>query len=147
MASGEIEHKELPDELLHEPKGAQTATAGTLYVADGQGAGEFKKVPVSSLDITVPSVADLSVEEVPNLVKIYGDGLSQVADGRLTDILAIEGVPQEVTNKINENAVEFYALYLDLVLVNTAIKKELGKLADKVDDIVAALKSMGLLND
>lgn len=53
----DVEHSQLPDELLHEPKGASTAAAGTVYVADGAGSGAFAKLPTTSLDITLETVA------------------------------------------------------------------------------------------
>lgn len=52
----DVEHSQLPDELLHEPKGASTAAAGTVYVADGAGSGSFTKLPTTSLDMTLVSV-------------------------------------------------------------------------------------------
>ena len=52
----DVEHSQLPDELLHEPKGASTAAAGTVYVADGAGSGSFLKVPTTSLDMTLVSI-------------------------------------------------------------------------------------------
>ncbi len=57
----DVEHSQLPDELLHEPKGASTAAAGTVYVADGAGSGSFTKLPVNSLDMTVESVTLIPV--------------------------------------------------------------------------------------
>ena len=36
-----IEHKEIPDGKRHEPKGASTASAGTVYVSDGAGSGSW----------------------------------------------------------------------------------------------------------
>lgn len=56
----DVEHSQLPDELLHEPKGASTAAAGTVYVADGAGSGSFSKLPTTSLDITLESVSTIS---------------------------------------------------------------------------------------
>lgn len=56
----DIEHSQLPDELLHEPKGASTAAAGTVYVADGNGAGSFAKLPTSSLDMTLTAVSTIT---------------------------------------------------------------------------------------
>lgn len=57
----DVEHSQLPDELLHEPKGASTAAAGTVYVADGAGSGSFSKLPTTSLDIALVSVAPIAV--------------------------------------------------------------------------------------
>lgn len=56
----DVEHSQLPDELLHEPKGASTAAAGTVYVADGAGSGSFSKLPTTSLDMTLVSVAPIT---------------------------------------------------------------------------------------
>ena len=52
----DVEHSQLPDELLHEPKGASTAAAGTVYVADGAGSGSFTKLPTTSINMTLESV-------------------------------------------------------------------------------------------
>lgn len=38
-----VEHKTLSDPELHEPKGASTAAAHTIYVADGVGSGSFQE--------------------------------------------------------------------------------------------------------
>lgn len=54
-----VEHSQLPDELLHEPKGASTATAGTVYVADGNGSGSFQKLPITSLNMTREAISVL----------------------------------------------------------------------------------------
>jgi hypothetical protein len=56
----DVEHSQLPDELLHEPKGASTAAAGTVYVADGAGSGSFSKLPTTSLDMTLTAVSLIS---------------------------------------------------------------------------------------
>ena len=66
----DIEHSQLPDELLHEPKGASTAAAGTVYVADGAGSGSFEKLPTTSLDITLESVSLLADAELPVELKL-----------------------------------------------------------------------------
>lgn len=43
-------HDSLTDPDLHEPKGASTASANTIYVANGSGSGTWKKPGVSALD-------------------------------------------------------------------------------------------------
>ena len=53
----DVEHSQLPDELLHEPKGARTAAAGTVYVADGAGSGTFQKLPTSSNSTSFSSLS------------------------------------------------------------------------------------------
>jgi len=41
------EHKDLPDNQLHEPKGVAAASINTAYVANGAGSGTWKKIGVS----------------------------------------------------------------------------------------------------
>ncbi len=36
-----IQHRDIPDSQRHEPKGASTATAGQVWVANGSGGGAF----------------------------------------------------------------------------------------------------------
>lgn len=45
-----IEHADLTDPELHEPKGASSATANKVYVANGSGSGTWKKITTSELD-------------------------------------------------------------------------------------------------
>lgn len=45
-----IQHEDITDPKIHEPKGASTASANTVYVADGAGSGTWKQVPVDALD-------------------------------------------------------------------------------------------------
>lgn len=147
MATGDIEHSELPDALLHEPKGASTAAAGTTYIADGEGSGTFKKVPVESLDITVPTVEDASTGTIDNIITIKGDTLAQVATGSLVDLLSYTEIPQEMTVTINQNTVEIYRLYLNLVNIVNGTKEKINKIDQKLSSVITALKGIGIFND
>lgn len=42
-----IEHKDIPDANLHEPKGVSAATSGKVYVADGAGSGDWEFAKIS----------------------------------------------------------------------------------------------------
>lgn len=44
-----IQHKDIPDAQLHEPKGVAAAAAGYVYVANGTGGGVWKKAGSDSL--------------------------------------------------------------------------------------------------
>ena len=145
MATGDIEHSELPDNLLHEPKGAATAAAGTVYVADGAGKGSFKKLPISSLSITVPSVASASHTTVTGTITLDGSTLSQAADGILSDIPSLSGVPQTLTTKINENAAELLRLYNNQKTINQQVSTSLTNLETKLNQVITALKGIGVL--
>lgn len=40
----EVQHVDIDDPFIHEPKGASAASANTIYVADGSGSGTWKLV-------------------------------------------------------------------------------------------------------
>jgi len=147
MAIGDIQHSELPDNLLHEPKGASTAAAGTLYIADGEGSGAFAKVPVTSLDIAVPSVADLVPTAITSTTTLDGSGLTVAADGTLTDVAASASVPVAYTVTINKNASEVVRLFNNQSQINADIRTAVDNLETKLDAVIDALKGLGLLDD
>jgi hypothetical protein len=44
-----IQHKNIPNADLHEPKGVSLATSNTVYVANGSGSGTWVKTPTQAL--------------------------------------------------------------------------------------------------
>ena len=144
MATGYIEHNELPDELLHEPKGARTAQKDTLYVADGAGSGSFQKLPITSLNITIPEITSAAHTDVDSTVDLDGSTLSQAADGSLTDIPSLVNIPQTLTNKINENAAELLRLYNNQKQINQQVSTSLISLENKLNTVIDALKGIGV---
>ena len=144
MATGYIEHNELPDELLHEPKGASTAVAGTVYVADGAGSGSFQKLPTTSLNITIPEITSAEPIVVDSTVDLDGSTLSQTANGSLTDIPSLVNIPQTLTNKINENAAELLRLYNNQKQINQQVSTSLMNLENKLNTVIDALKGIGV---
>lgn len=147
MFTGDIEHKELPDDLLHEPKGAATASAGFIYVADGTGSGAFKKLPVTSLDIAVPSITDASTSPVDATSSLTGAGLAQPATGVLTDVQAFVGIPQEITTMINKNASELLRVHDNQKTINAQLAQNILTIEAKLNEVIAELKGLGLFND
>lgn len=85
-----IQHKDIPDSELHEPKGVSTAPAGTLYVSDGLGSGSWKRV---------------SVGEIEGLTGVTEEGLFLVTDG-LGGVKAVPNI-QYGTIAITSNNGEF----------------------------------------
>lgn len=147
MAIGDIQHSQLPDNLLHEPKGASTAAAGTTYLADGNGSGAFAKVPVTSLDIAVPSVANLVPTSITSTTTLNDSGLTVAADGVLTDVAASAQVPVAYTVIINKNAAETARIFNNQAQINTNIRTAVSNLETKLNGVIAALKGLGLLDD
>lgn len=147
MAIGDIQHSELPDNLLHEPKGASTASANTAYIADGEGSGSFMKVPVAALDMTIPSVADVEPTTITPTVVVNHSSLSQTPLNFLSDVEAFSGIPQQITQKINYNAAQFAAIYDNQVQINNNIRSAISNLETKLNQLIDSLKGIGLLDD
>lgn len=144
---GSIQHNELPDNLLHEPKGASTAANGTVYIADGAGSGSFSKIPVSSLDIAPTAVEDFTATSIDSNVTLNGASLTQSANGVLTDVPAFVGIPQELTSKVNKNAAELVRLYTSQAAINEQIKLNISQIETKLNEILTALKEVGVVNE
>lgn len=145
--AGEIEHKDLPDSLCHEPKGASTATAGTVYIADGNGAGSFGVLPISSLNMTVQTVSNLTPPTITSPVTMTDGGLSQIATGTLSDVQAHVEVPLDVTTKINMTSAELLRFYSNQYTINNEVSSAISTIVSKLNTVLTALKNEGLLND
>lgn len=52
----DVQHANLPNAELHEPKGVSAASANTIYVANGAGSGTWQKVSTSEIDSTFNNV-------------------------------------------------------------------------------------------
>ena len=59
-----IQHKNIPDNQLHEPKGVASASANTVYMADGLGSGSWM----------APKVSGVDAAEEGAVLKANGDG-------------------------------------------------------------------------
>lgn len=71
-----IEHSTLTDPELHEPKGAASATAGQVYVADGAGSGDWTDQVIA--DYLCLDIADGSAETSYYLVVPNAGTISKI---------------------------------------------------------------------
>lgn len=150
-----IQHKFLPDEYLHEPKGAVTAVAGTVYVADGEASGSFQKVPVSSINFT-PSAqtaltdsitgvtTDGEVSDITSIPEIDGTGLLSTTDGTMIDLQYVSEVPVAFVARLNKNLKELYEATDAGIADVELIKKDIKELTVKLNAVIAALKTIGI---
>lgn len=143
---GDIQHSDLPDSLLHEPKGASTASAGSVYVANGSGSGSFRALAVADINLVTAYIANMTAPEFTTINEIDGSSLAQTADGVLSDVQAFVTVPEEVTNKINKNAKELYLIYDNFKTVISEIETDVTNLTSKVNDILLKLKTAGIVD-
>lgn len=58
-----IEHKDIEDPQLHEPKEIAAANNGEVYVADGALSGNWERLPSSSIDTTGAVIGQLFVAD------------------------------------------------------------------------------------
>lgn len=141
----DIEHKDLPDELLHEPKGAFSAAAKQLYFADGLGSGTWRTID-GGKDIHLTN-RDLSKEALVEKVataEIDSEEITNTATGILEPV---SNVYDTVTmNAINHNMSEMVRLHNNQKQINANINQNIDKLYDYVDKIYEYLKTNGFLS-
>jgi hypothetical protein len=70
-----IQHRDIPDAQLHEPKGASTALIKTVWVADGTGSGSFQKLDTTAIGVVDGGLAN------KQLVSDGSGGIKLVAGG------------------------------------------------------------------
>lgn len=68
----DIQHVNITDPQIHEPKGASTAGANTTYISDGAGSGSWTTVPVASLDWTA-ILAEINADLLSLDIDVIGD--------------------------------------------------------------------------
>lgn len=140
----DIEHATLPDELLHEPKGASKAVAGTVYVADGTGKGSFKKVPSTSLDFDKVTITPITPITFKNSLVIDTSQLHQGTNNTLEDI-DTDALPIDVQNTINKNTAELAAMYKNIVEILTQLKTSATNNTTTTNSMIQGLKDEGFL--
>jgi microcystin-dependent protein len=77
-----VEHVDIPDTQLHEPKGIESAAEGTVYIADGSGAGEWGIIESLSVTSAYPigAIVDYTGSTAPAGWEFcYGQGLQRAA--------------------------------------------------------------------
>lgn len=151
-----VQHATLPDEYLHEPKGAVTALAGTVYVADGEASGSFRKLPITSIESVAEPVnalvdeiedivTDGIVNNIEEVIDVDAVGLTAVADGVLQDVPYSNTVPIETIDAINKDLAEYYRIFLNVKSISETSKKDIAELTDKINQILTALKNFGVI--
>lgn len=82
-----IAHASLTGDELHEPKGVDTATSGTVYVADGAGSGVWQAVGASAL---TGMIADFIAPVAPSgWLELDGSTVSTTTYSSLFSVIAL----------------------------------------------------------
>lgn len=142
-----IQHKDLPDQYLHEPKGASSAAQGTLYIADGNGGGAFGFPTLSSLSFDRTIVGTVTITSIPTPISENGAGLTETATGSMSDIGYVTQVPVNTIKAINKNFKELYTIYAKDVEIHAAVKADVEALATKLNAVITALTNIGVFTE
>lgn len=105
-----IEHVDIVDPEIHEPKGAASAASGRVYVANGTGSGSWVEYPSATLStkgIVNKAVDPVNLTENSGVVGGTNDGnLPSLATVSATytqaEIVAIRDAVREVAAKLND---------------------------------------------
>lgn len=141
----DIEHKDLPDELLHEPKGIYSAMEKTLYFADGLGSGTWRTIS-GGKDIHLTN-RDLEKETLVSktaTVELDSSEITSTANGILEPVS--NEYDTATMNAINHNMSEMVRLHNNQKQINENINQNIDKLYDYVDKIYEYLKTNGFLS-
>lgn len=142
-----VQHSELPDNLLHEPKGASTASENTVYVANGSGSGEFKKIDLGIVEFTRGDVDDIIPTDISDSIVIDASGLLQISNGMMTDIPYGTSLTISETDIINKNFRELYEHSQNTNTIVTELKTSIDNLNDKINELITILKTAGVVNN
>lgn len=131
-----IAHKDLTDPQLHELKGASTALAGQLPVADGNGNTSFQTLTIESLEYEPEQVASQTSTTINTPAALIISALSATTTGILADASSFVGVNKNT----KENAVKIN----EIIQQFNALKLEHKDVLNKLNEVIAALEALGL---
>jgi len=109
-----VQHKDLSDPVLHEPKGISVALLGQVYEADGAGGGVWKDKPV----VLEPAYADQGIESGGASVDIV---LSTSLDGTLRSYEDYVAFTQDMIETITPNNLSIDNLTGEFVVEKTGV--------------------------
>lgn len=150
---GEIEHKDLSDPYLHEPKGIKTATADTVYVANGSGSGVFKNVKELTrmgcwyYDDTATATIPITITPVNTYIPLTndGNGSDSINTHKLVDVDNVWDVSTNRFDFTQFNVGDMIEGYVDVSIDNKANDNEvrvivrLGEGSVIIDEHLATL--------
>lgn len=83
-----IQHSALTGSDLHEPKGADTAAANTIYIANGAGSGSWGSPPAASIAVADVAGKFAASDVEAALLELYQEEFT--VEGHFTDISNVE---------------------------------------------------------
>lgn len=104
-----VQHAALTGAELHEPKGASTASADEVWVADGLGSGAFQKITTDQLDTTI---VDINKRQIALQVENFTAGSTWMLPftrnttiNKITTVISAATTTSDTTIAITKNSV------------------------------------------
>lgn len=142
-----VQHSDLPDNLLHEPKGAATAVANTVYVADGAGSGSFKNIEFKDVIFDKGTEEDITHSPIDSPLQIHDAGLRRIADRSMADVSTGGTLTSVELNAINKNFKELYDYTQSCNSSVIQVAEAVSNLEQKINSLLSTLREIGILED
>lgn len=137
MATQGIPHKELTDPQLHELKGASTAEANQVPVADGEGHTEWQAITPELITVDAQTIEDLTPQTITDPIVLNTLGLSAVVDQTMSDATTYA--------ETNKNLKELAVAYKSVVDAYNELYTHHTSLVTKFNALLGALRDLGFI--
>lgn len=163
----DIEHKDISDPEIHEPKGVSTASQHAVYVATGLGTGIWQVASTTTRGVValiapVDDIADSTGGTAANgltamtNIALLVDSTGGTADNTVSAIVAPTDTPASadalrddiaavMIPALNNNFKELTEELIAQRALNTKLIDAIAALADKQNEILSAMRVAGLL--
>lgn len=139
MALQGIAHKNLTDPQLHEMKGAAAALEGQVPFADGEGGTVFREITFEDIEIAAAEGSEHEAPVITDPISINDDAMGATTTQILTDSGTF---PQ-----VNKNIKEVAEAYKSIRTAYLSLKADHAVLIGKYNQIVEALKDLGIIEE
>lgn len=139
MALQGIAHKNLTDPQLHEIKGAAAAELNQVPFANGEGGTTFGHITLDKLSFEKQEVEDITPTVKPAPYSLNISAMTATTTKVMSDVSSwIE---------TSKNLKELGQAHNDLVTAYLALKAEHDTVLLKLNSLLSALRTLGLLED
>ena len=134
-----LEHKELTDPNLHEPKGIAAASANSVYVCTGEGTGSWHPLTISEMNYTPQPLQTYNQSANPSVTTLNLAGAGATVDGSIIDALNF--------TQVNKNVKECATVCNQLNTALAIIIANYNALKANYDSLVSSLKTSGVITN
>lgn len=134
-----LEHKELTDPNLHEPKGIAEAYENSVYVCTGEGTGSWHPLTISEMDYSPLPLQTYNQSTNSAVTTLNLAGTGAITDGSINDALNY--------TQVNKNIKECATVCNQLNTALSIVIANYNALKANYDFLVSSLKTSGIISD